>query len=362
MLLLAVYFLATVLATLFLISLLRTPALHLGLVDVPGGRKAHEGHIPLVGGVALFGGFIFVATLLDRELGMYRGLFWGMGVLLIAGILDDLHELRPRSKAIAQLVAAGTLILWGGHVITHLGQWPGAQPLELGWLAWPFTLLCAVGLINAVNMMDGADGLAGGMVLVMLGWLAVVAYLAGSPELMTLPLLLAGAVLGFLVVNFPHPWRASASVFMGDSGSMLLGFGLAWFAIEVGAEAQEAVSPAAIAWILALPVLDTLSLMGRRLAKGQSPMAADREHLHHIFERAGFSLRGTVYILVGFTFLLGAIGVGAWRAGIPDWIMLAVLIALFAGHVYFVHHAWRMVRLLHLLRSRARSRRSGSGG
>lgn len=350
---------ASFLGCLLLVALLRRPAVHLGLVDVPGGRKAHRGHVPLVGGIALFGGFTFVALLLDQDLGYYRGLFWGMGVLLIAGILDDLHELRARYKAVAQLIATGALVLWGGHVVTHLGHWPGADPLPLGWLAVPFTLLCAVGLINAVNMMDGADGLAGGVVLVMLGWLAVAAALGGQSASISLLVILAGAVLGFLVTNFPHPWRSSAAVFMGDSGSMLLGFALAWFAIEVAYTGAGGVAPGAVVWILALPVLDTLSLMGRRLAKGQNPMFPDREHLHHIFQRAGFSLRGTVYILVTIAFLMGAVGVGAWQLGVPDWVMLVAFVALFGGHLYFVQHAWRMVRAIRWMRARAK-RASGA--
>jgi len=346
------FLIAAFLISLFLVFLLRRPALHLGLVDIPGGRKTHEGHVPLVGGIALFAGFTFVALLIEEDLGPYRGLFWGMGVLLIAGILDDLRELKPRYKALAQLIATGSLILWGDNVVSHLGQWPGMDPLWLGWLAVPFTLLAVVGLINAVNMMDGADGLAGGIVLVMLGWLAVVAGLTEQTGPIYLLATLAGSVLGFLAVNFPHPWRSCASVFLGDSGSMLLGFGLAWLAVELVYTGSGAVAPGAVAWILGLPVFDTLSLMVRRLGKGQHPMAPDREHLHHIFQRAGFSLRGTVYILVTIAFVMGGVGVGAWQLGVPDWVMILGLLVLFAGHLYFVQHAWRMVRVMRWMRSR----------
>ncbi|MEF8794635.1 MraY family glycosyltransferase, partial [Thiohalorhabdus sp.] len=357
MLALPLLFLAALLVCLFLMLLFRRPAVHLGLVDIPGGRKLHEGHVALVGGIGLFGGFTFVALLLERDLGDFRGLFWGMGVLLIAGILDDLRELRPRHKALAQLIAAGALVLWGGLTVGHLGEWSGLGRLELGWLAVPFTLLCVVGLINAVNMMDGADGLAGGVTLVMLLWLVATAALAGQAGWLALPMILAGAVLGFLGVNFPHPWRSCASVFLGDSGSMLLGFGIAWFAIGITYTDGTGVSPVAIAWILALPVFDTLSLMVRRLSKGRNPMAPDREHLHHVFQRAGFSLRGTVYILVGIAFAMGAIGVAGWQLGVPDWVMMLGLLAAFAGHLYFVQHAWRMVRVMR----RMRGRRSGVG-
>jgi UDP-GlcNAc:undecaprenyl-phosphate GlcNAc-1-phosphate transferase len=229
------------------------------------------------------------------------------------------------------------------------------DPLPLGWLAVPFTLLCAVGLINAVNMMDGVDGLAGGVVLVMIFWLGVVAAIAGQSVPVGLLVVLAGAVLGFLVMNFPHPWRSCASVFMGDSGSMLLGLALAWFAIEVVYRLPGDVPPATVAWILALPVFDTLCLMVRRVVKGQNPMAPDREHLHHIFQRAGFSLRGTVYILVTLAFLMGAVGVAGWQLGVPDWVMIIGLLILLGLHFYFVQHAWRMVRVMRWLRGRSKS-------
>jgi UDP-GlcNAc:undecaprenyl-phosphate GlcNAc-1-phosphate transferase len=351
---LALFFGAACLLCLFLIVLLRRPAVHLGLVDIPGGRKVHQGHVPLVGGVGLFAGFVFVALFLDQGLSTYRGLFWGMGVLLIAGILDDLRELKPEYKALAQLIAAVALVFWGGHVVTHLGEWPGVAELSLHWLAVPFTLLAVIGLINAVNMMDGADGLAGGVGLVMIFWMAVLAALQGQGTALGLLVVLAGSVLGFLIMNFPHAKRTCAAAFMGDSGSMLLGLALAWFAIEVVYANGTGVAPGAVAWILALPVFDTLSLMVRRLAKGQNPMHPDREHLHHIFQRAGFSLPATVYILVVIAFLMGGIGVAAWRMGVPDWVMVLGLVFAFGLHVYFVQHAWRMVRVMRWVRGRQR--------
>jgi UDP-GlcNAc:undecaprenyl-phosphate GlcNAc-1-phosphate transferase len=217
---------------------------------------------------------------------------------------------------------------------------------ELGWLAIPFTLLCVVGLINAVNMLDGLDGLAGSVVLVMLFWLSVVGLEAAEFQALALPVLLASAVAGFLVLNFPVPWRRCATVFMGDSGSTMLGFALAWFAIDLAFQQGVGVPPVTIAWIMALPVFDTISLMLRRGLKGQNPMTADREHLHHIFLRAGFSPRTTVYIAMGIAFGLGGIGVLGWRLGVPEWLLWLPLLAVFAVHWFVVRHAWRAMRLL----------------
>ena len=352
---LSAFALAAFLLGLYLIHNLRRPAVNLGLVDIPGGRKSHDGHVPLVGGVGIFAAFALSALLLPQDLDTYRGLFFGMGILLFAGVLDDLRDLRARGKLLVQILAALILVGWGGHVVGALGHWPGIGLLELGLLAGPFTLLCVVGFVNAVNMMDGVDGLAGGVVLVMLGWVVAAALLLGHPEKAVLPTILAATVASFLWFNFPHPWRRCASVFMGDAGSLLLGFAVAWFAVDLVDSAGTDFSPMAVAWMLALPVFDALALMARRLHKGLNPMAPDREHLHHIFQRAGFTVRGTVYILVGIVFFMGAIGMAGWWFGVPDWVMFLGLLLAFAGHLYFVLHAWRMVRVMRWLRSRRRA-------
>lgn len=335
----------------YLIHRGRMPAERIGLVDVPGGRKTHEGHTPLVGGIGMFAAFALCSLLVESALQPYRGLFAGMGLLLITGVFDDLQDLRLKERFALQVLAGIVLVSWGGLTIQSLGTIiPAFGPVDLGILAIPFTLLCVVGLINAVNMKDGADGLAGGVTLVMLFWLSVIATTADDPSALALPVLLGSSVLGFLAFNFPHRWRAKASVFMGDSGSTMLGFALAWFAIELAFEQGTGVPPVSIAWILALPVFDTILLMLRRVAKGQSPMAGDREHLHHIFQRAGFPARATVYILAGISFAMGAIGVGGWWLGVPEWTLWPPLLAVFALHYWFVRHAWRSMRFMRRMR------------
>lgn len=327
------------------VHVFRGPAIRLGLVDIPGGRKDHVGEVPLIGGVAIFLGFACATLLLEQPLTEYRPLYAGMALLLVAGVLDDLHDLSARAKFTLQVSAGILLVGWGGLQVSTLGDLFALGPINLGLMAAPFTLLCVVGLVNAVNMADGSDGLAGGIVFVMLVWLVVAALLANlQPPVM--PLILAGSVLAFLLFNFPHPRRRSAAVFMGDSGSMILGFATAWFAIELMMDASGAIPPITIAAILLLPVSDTVILMARRIQKGQSPMAPDREHLHHIFQRAGFSRPLTVYALIFTAGLTGATGVVSWQLGLPDWAILLVLLTLFALHLYFVLHAWRMMRML----------------
>lgn len=333
----------------YLIYRFRAPAERLGLVDVPGGRKAHEGYIPLVGGIGIFIAFAFAALLIEGRLQPYRPLFAGMGLLLITGVLDDLHDLGALEKFTLHVFVGLVLIFWGGLTILHLGELPLLGHVGLGWMAVPFTLLCVVGLINAVNMLDGADGLAGGVMLSVLFWLAVIGTAATAYEAMMLPALLACALLGFLVFNFPLRGRG-ASVFMGDSGSTMLGFAAAWFAIDLAFGQGTGVPPITIAWVLALPIFDTITLMLRRTLKGQSPMSPDREHLHHIFQRAGFSSAGTAWVCTGLAFVMGGIGVGSWWLNVPQAWMWPPLLVVFVLHFLFVQRAWQAMRILRRLR------------
>jgi len=325
----------------------RLPAAQIGLVDVPGGRKQHKAATPLVGGIAIFVAFAFGALLLDSGLQDYRPLFAGMGLLLITGVLDDLHDLGAVEKLVLQIVAGVILVFWGGLVVDGLGVLPALGSIALGWFAEPFTVVCVVALINAVNMMDGVDGLCGGLVLAMLGWLGAVLVLGGAGATpVGLAVLLLAGVVAFLAFNMPSRWRGDAAVFLGDSGSTMLGFALAWFAIEASMGSGADAPPVVIAWILALPILDTLSLMLRRALKRCSPLRPDREHLHHIFERAGFGKCTTSYLLVAVAVALGGIGVGGWYFGVPEQALWLGLLVASGLHFLLVQRAWRVMRVL----------------
>ncbi len=343
-------------STLFILAF-REPAKKLGLIDIPGGRKQHKGEIPLIGGIAMFFGFTFSSLLLQQSLSNYRALYAGMCLLLLAGILDDMRDLSARAKFATQIMAAVFIVSWSELNLHSLGNIIGLGEIFLGPWSIPFTLLSIVGLINSVNMVDGTDGLAGGMIFVMLVWLSVVAHIAENTSPM-LPMILASVTLAFLYFNFPTKNR-NASIFMGDSGSMVLGYALAWFALDVLQKSEGQVPAVTVTAILILPVSDTLILMIRRYLKGHSPTAPDREHLHHIFERAGFSKCHTVYILLLITALTGAIGVIGWIFQVPEWIIMLIILLLFFSHLYFVLHAWKVMRALSRLR-RIRQIRSSS--
>ena len=217
------------LVTMAVIKALRGTAVRIGLIDHPGGRKRHEGAIPLIGGPAMFAGFGFGALILLDSLFPYRALFAALGLLAVVGVLDDLHDLEPFKKLLAQTVAALFMTSWGLVSINQVGDLFGFGLMELWGWSLPFTVICVLGIINAINMADGVDGLAGGLSFIGVLSLGAAAVLIGQPVSAQLLFVMAAAIAGFLLFNMRFPWQDRAGVFMGDAGSMMLGLFLTWF-------------------------------------------------------------------------------------------------------------------------------------
>lgn len=346
------------------IKALRRPAQRWGFVDRPGGRKTHAKPTPTIGGLGLFlAFFLTLALLAPGSFGAQHWPLWASLILLLgAGAVDDQRGLSVGPRLTVQLLCAALLIFGGGVVLYDLGYWPSGTPMALGLIAIPITLAGIVGFVNAVNMMDGVDGVAGGTVFAMLSWLAVAALLAGAMPAAQLALALAAAVLGFLVHNLRSPLRRRASVFLGDAGSLGLGLVVIWLAMTLSQHPDRVVSPWGIAWVVVLPVLDTLSLCIRRVMRGQSPFRADRAHLHHVLERAGFTPGQSAALLIALTAALGAIGVVGSAIGVPDVLLAATLLSVAAAHYLFVRYAWRSTRALKRLRGWAVGRVQASTG
>ncbi len=326
--------------TLIFILVLKQPAQRWEWVDKPGQRKHHMGVVPLIGGVAMLFGFIVTAMLaLDEAVQPYQSLFAAMILLFIVGILDDFHDLTARCRFLVQASAALIMTLSGDVYLSNLGNLLGLGDISLHLWSIPFTVFCVIGGINAFNMIDGIDGLAGGVAFIATLWLALFAFLAGHHELdMIVLLLLAAAICAFLCFNLRHPWCRRASVFMGDSGSMMLGLVLAWFLADLAQGEQRAFAPVVAIWILGLPLMDTLSVMTRRIARGQNPFRADRQHLHHILLQAGYSDAQATAVLLMASAALGGIGFAGWCYQVPDYVLFYVFLGLFMLYCFVLNH------------------------
>ena len=193
-------------------------------------------------------------------------------------------------------------------------------------------------------MIDGMVGLAGSLALVAFAWYGVAAAFTGDAGLATLAWILCGGLAGFLVFNLRLPWQPKARVFLGDAGSTLLGFALAWFAIDLSQGSGPAMPPIAALWVVLLPLADTVSLIARRRSRGRSPFHADREHIHHFLLARGLSVNATLLVLVAISAACGAVGVLGWRAGVPEPVLFWAFFILFFAYHYAIKAAWRRAR------------------
>ncbi len=292
------------LATAFMITfaclyLLQSLAIRIGLVDAPHGRKQHQGHVPLIGGIAIFLGFLFALLTLPVSLQPYRSFIAGCALLVFIGVLDDFHELSARARLVAQTVAGLIMVLWGKVALQSVGNLLFLDSIHLGIFSLPITVFAVIGIINAVNMTDGIDGLAGGLALIELSALAFLAIHGGATGQAIILLLIIASLLAFLWFNIRFPWRKQALVFMGDAGSMLLGFTLVWFLVDFSQGQHKLLAPAAMLWIMAVPLFDISGVIIRRLQKRQSPFLPDREHLHYLLKDAGLSITQVTLIIWG---------------------------------------------------------------
>jgi UDP-GlcNAc:undecaprenyl-phosphate GlcNAc-1-phosphate transferase len=316
-------------------------------VDRPRAHKTHKDPTPLVGGLAIYLGIVIAAAFLPEPFAQALPFLLGSTLLLVIGAIDDRVGLAPATRFAVQIWAALIMTLWGGVVLRDLGPLFGGSDVELGILAVPFTLFAAIGVINAVNMIDGLDGLAGGLVLIALLVLSHAVFASGGNGEGHLLLTVAGAVLAFLLFNFRLPRRKRAIMFMGDGGSLFLGYALAWALISLSQAPHEAIAPVTALWIVAIPLCDTVGAMLRRMLKGQSPFEADRQHVHHVLLAAGFSVPSAVGIMLALAVGLAGIGYGAQIAGAPDWVMFGLFLGLFGGYFWALRRAWRVMRSLH---------------
>lgn len=286
------------------IVVMRRWALALGLVDHPDQRKRHFGDIPLVGGLGIFLGMIAGAACYNAFRGFEGVLLETSAVLVMLGALDDRFGLSVRDRLLTQTIVILTVVSTTGVYIHTLGNIFGHEVI-LGWLGVPMTVVAVIGLVNAFNMMDGIDGLAGSLTLVSV--IAIVLFAAPSPLHGTemLLALLAAATLPYLAVNLG---LVGEKVFLGDAGSTVVGYLLAWALIRLSQAPQTHLSPVDVLWCVALPVFDTLAVMCRRMREGCSPFRPDRGHIHHILLGAGLAPRTALAVLVVLATGLATLG------------------------------------------------------
>lgn len=339
----AILFVATALTAVAATPIVRGLALRLRILDQPGVRKLQTIAVPYLGGAAILGAFLIgIGTMLALEHYMRRHfsinaqrltVLLGPALLVFGvGLVDDVRSVRPRTKLLVQMLAATLLCAFGERIGTvRVSQ---TLTLHLGIYAWPLTILWIVGVTNALNLIDGLDGLAAGIALIAAATLAVLGLTQGQPMLAGVALCLAGSLAGFLFFNF-NP----AKIYLGDSGSLLLGYLLAALTVMQVSGSGRFASLAVPALALGVPIFDSLYSIVRRVLERRSPFAADKGHIHHRLLALGWRPVRVVLVLYAVSLAVGGLALlMLYTQGARDLIVLASCLLLLALFFRFVGH------------------------
>ncbi len=291
--------LTTFLFVFIIIPFIKNIAFHVGALDIPNERKVHKNSMPRLGGLGIFLGFLLGYMLYGRASSIMNSILIGSFIIVLTGVVDDIKPLKASTKFIGQLVSACIIVFYGNIIMHDLSAF--GFYVDFGVLAYPITVFFILGCINCINLVDGLDGLASGISSIYFLTIGIIAAIQGKFSLdCVLTFVMLGSTLGFLVHNF-NP----ASIFMGDSGSMFLGFMIAVIAL-LGFKNVTMTSLIIPLLILAIPILDTLFAIIRRLLKGESISTPDKFHIHHQLLKRNFSQKATVLIIYAIDLLFAA--------------------------------------------------------
>jgi UDP-GlcNAc:undecaprenyl-phosphate/decaprenyl-phosphate GlcNAc-1-phosphate transferase len=324
------------------IKLFKPIAVDVGLVDKPNARKHHEGQIPLIGGISIFAA-VLAASLLwlpnTLELRMY---LIASAMMVFIGALDDKYDLKVRIRIVGQIIIASLMIYGVGGYISNLGNLFAFGDIELGPIGIFFTYFAIIVVINAYNMVDGIDGLVGSLSLNTFTAIALLFLMSGNTNYLSYPLILATATLPYLMFNLGFLQKHTKKIFMGDAGSMFIGLSVIWL-LSMGTQGENAsFRPVTALWICAVPLMDMLAIVMRRYRKGKSPFKPDRDHLHHILQRAGLSSRQTLVFISLFATFMSIIGLLGEYFQVHESIELVLFVVIFILYnKYARHFSWK---------------------
>ncbi|MBB1429370.1 UDP-N-acetylglucosamine--undecaprenyl-phosphate N-acetylglucosaminephosphotransferase [Pseudoalteromonas sp. SG43-4] len=316
-----------------ILFLMRKVARKVGLVDKPSGRKVHTGNIPLVGGVAIC---ITIVNYIYTHPGMinHANLFMlSICGLTAVGALDDRFDLSVKVRMLVQALISFAMIYYADANLHTLGDMFGFGGTDLGYFGTVITILAVIGCINAFNMVDGIDGLLGGLSIVTFASLGILLGLSGEQSLSYLCLLLVVCMVPYIIMNLGLIGR-ERKVFMGDAGSMMIGFTVIWLLIGASQTSGNAmIRPVTALWLIAVPLMDMTAIMIRRVKQGKSPFKPDRDHLHHICQRLGCSPTQTLILICSIAAILAGVGIIGEIFLIPEFLMFYGFIILFTVYL-----------------------------
>ncbi|MGF1701393.1 UDP-N-acetylglucosamine--undecaprenyl-phosphate N-acetylglucosaminephosphotransferase [Photobacterium makurazakiensis] len=347
---------ATALIFVFLLSFcslftFRKLAKRIGLVDKPNARKHHQGVIPLVGGVSIFS-TTAMTFLLFSDLSPNSVLFLVCAtILVITGVIDDRYDISFKIRLVIQAGVSLVMMVIGDMSLHNLGYLMGSEAIQLSiGMSYVITVLGVIGAINAFNMVDGIDGLLGGLASVTFAALGFMFLMDGNSALAMVCALIVVAMLPYIMLNLGIPFGRRFKVFMGDAGSIFIGFTVIWLLIEATqTTGTTSIRPVTALWLIAVPLMDMATIMVRRIRKGQSPFKPDREHLHHICQRIGLSSGMSLVVICLMATLLAAIGIWSDMNEVREAVMFVSFLVVFAAYFFVISHIWRITTFIHKL-------------
>ncbi len=320
-------FIISVMLSYVLTPFAKKVAYKIGAIDIPkDGRRVHDKPIPRLGGLAIYLAILVAFILFSK---MPRAEMWGIviasSVIFFTGVIDDVRPLSAKLKLLLQILAACVVMYFGIRIKGFANPFNKMEYISLGYLAYPVTLFWIVGITNTLNLIDGLDGLAAGISAISASALAYVALLNGWNDTAITTVIVAGACIGFLPYNF-NP----ATIFMGDGGSLLLGFILSTISVTGTLKSATALTIVVPIIVLGVPIFDTSFAIFRRLITRKPIMEADKGHLHHRLLTIGYDQKGAVIrlYLISVLFGVGAafIDIGSVKAAVISLLMGVALI------------------------------------
>ncbi len=311
-----IIFFAAFITSFSIVPLITSFAHNRGAVAVPGRRHTHRYPTPKLGGIAIASGVLIISPIIfpiDRVIGSY---LLASSLMLLLGIIDDIRGADWKVKLVFTIAATFIMKYGGGVWITHLGDLFGYGEIALGMWGIPFTIFAVFGVVNAINLIDGLNGLACGVSSIAFIAFAIFGYISGNETVLMLSIASLGATLGLFRYNYPK-----ARIFMGDSGSLFLGFSLAMLAIML-TQGDGTINPMIPVIVLGIPIFDTVRVLFIRIINGRHPFRGDRTHLHHLMKRSGITLNRVVKTIWVLSALMSCIAFILYTY--DGWLMLVI--------------------------------------
>jgi len=349
-------------ASIFLTPFVKKLAFKIGATDKPNQRKVHQKIMPRLGGLAIYISFLIGIFIIQPSENfhlpllnptgaghLHLAIILGSLIIILTGAFDDVKEISPKVKLLGQILASFVVVVLGDVKVEFINLPFGGGELNFGMLSIPITMVWIIGITNAINLIDGLDGLAAGVSTIALLTISGMAYMMGNPYVMVVALIAAVSSLGFLVYNF-HP----AKIFMGDTGALFLGFLISVLSL-LGFKNVTFISLIIPVIILGVPISDTFFAIIRRLVNKQPLSAPDKSHLHHCLLRSGYSHRQTVLLIYAMSAIFGLTAFifsqATIRGSVLILLTILIIIELFVEKIGLVREDYKpLLKLLRGLR------------